>query len=126
MWTKTKQSGRELRTDKELKALHQQSRRELWGSDFVIVGAAILDYWTANCQTNFDNNWNALVHGGRLHADIETIKIFTPTEPERIDRWKSAFREAYGILFDRLEPQSEHLRDIFACLNMALNGTTIE
>lgn len=69
------------RTDKVLK-------RELWGSDFVIVRAATLDEWAANRQADFDGNRNALVHGGRLHADIETIRIFSPTEPERVDRWK--------------------------------------
>lgn len=45
------------RTDKVLK-------RELWGSDFVIVRAATLDEWAANRQADFDGNRNALVHGG--------------------------------------------------------------
>lgn len=51
--------------------------------------------------------------GGRLHADIETIRIFSPTEPERVDRWKSAFKQSYGMLYDLLEPHSENLPEIF-------------
>lgn len=63
---------KQKQTDEELKNLRQQSKRELWGSDFMIVHVVTLDDWAANHQPDFDGFCNALVHGGKLHADVET------------------------------------------------------
>ena len=63
---------KQKQTDEELKNLRQQSKRELWGSDFMIVHAVTLDDWAANHQPDFDASCNTLVHGGRLYADVET------------------------------------------------------
>ena len=97
------------RSDKELEALRQQS----WGADFIIVRAATLDDWAAKRHQSFDDHRISLVHGGKLRADIETIRFFSPSEPGRVELWKSAFKQSYGLLYERLERQSENLPDIF-------------
>ncbi|KAJ9315449.1 hypothetical protein DTO271D3_4326 [Paecilomyces variotii] len=73
-------------------------------NDIIILRAATLDDWSGQRKENSDliNERNILAHGGKIAADIETIRTFSEFSPQesRITKWKKEFRERYGIRYE--------------------------
>lgn len=49
----------------------------------------------------------------RASTTMETIRLFSPREPDHITKWKSVFQRSYGMPLKHLGPQSNTLPDVF-------------
>ena len=67
-------------------------RAQTWGEDFITVRASTLDDWSLDWQPGFDDTRSAIVHGGRLLPDIETIRVFYP--PGNPNAWSVGKRHS--------------------------------
>lgn len=67
--------------------------------DLHTIRSHALDEW-AGLRLADGGDRNVIAHGGRLLADIDTIKAHA-FQKERVARWKMAFEEKYGVSFDQ-------------------------
>lgn len=51
-----------------------------------------LDNWTENRHSEFYDNRNSLVHGGKIQADVKTIRLFSSRQPDHVAKWKTVFQ----------------------------------
>lgn len=95
LWESQRSSEEELR---ELREAQRQTQEELSEADFLIIRASILDDWAENRHFEFDDNRNAMVHGGKIQADVKKIRLFSSREPDRVTKWKTVFQISYDVM----------------------------
>jgi hypothetical protein len=79
-----------------------------------------LDEWS--CQYNKSEKWdrNNSVHGGSLRSDMEVISslpLDSDLNRDRVNGWKGAFKDSYGLSYDNLQQVINDIPDkvLLAC-----------
>ena len=92
--------------EKNLRFLKETTLQQLLENNdlWYAVRKATLDEWSNVVDKDMRDTRNNQVHGGSVIADIEVIKNHTYSLKQS-ERWKRAFRYAYGISFDDIKDE---------------------
>lgn len=79
------------------------------GHDMISLRAVTLDEWTQQKNNTLQdvNHRNVTAHGGKITADITTIRTYSeiPRDGDRVTKWKEEFRLRYGVSYEDIQTQ---------------------